>query len=489
METLGTILIFSLYTFSILGLMFYGMNCYYMMSLYKKYQCNNVKPATQSNSFPYVTVQLPVYNEKYVVKRLIDSVAAIEYPRHKFEIQVLDDSTDETFEIVESLIKNWREIGIDIVHIHRKNRNGFKAGALSDGLALAKGEFVAIFDADFIPEKDFLNKTVPHLKAEDVCLVQTRWGHVNYDYSLLTRAQSLGIDGHFIVEQGGRNRSGLFMNFNGTAGVWRKAAIVDAGGWQADTLTEDIDLSYRAQLRGWRMVFCQDVITPAEVPVDINAFKSQQFRWAKGSIQTAKKLIPQIFASELSFSHKIQSFIHLTHYMIHPLMCSVALLTVPMILMRPNFHSRVFYFLWMIMLLFSTCAPSSLYVFSQKNTYDDWKRRVIFIPALMVIGTGIAISNSRAVFEAIFSIKSSFVRTPKLNITHKKQKVEKVKYKIPLKFLSLIELIMGFYCLYGLTLVVQGTYYLISPFLLMYTIGFYYVGGTSIYHHYRWSSS
>jgi len=278
------------------------------------------------------------------------------------------------------------------------------------------------------------------------------------------------------------------MNFNGTAGVWRKDAIIDAGGWKADTLTEDIDLSYRAQLKGWKMLFCEDVITPAEVPIDINAFKSQQFRWAKGSIQTAKKLLPEIVKADISFVHKIQAFIHLTHYMIHPLMCLVAGLTVPILLINPSFHSKWFYLLWVIVLFTSTFAPSTLYVFSQKTKYKDWKKRVFFIPALMVVGTGIAINNSRAVFEAIFDIKSPFVRTPKLNITEKKQTVSKVKYKIPLKISAVLEIIMGFYCLYGLNLIITDAhYYLISPFLIIYTLGFYYVGGTSIYHHYRWA--
>ncbi len=482
-------ILFTLYSVSVLGLMFYGMNCYYMMSLYKKNASNRAGVATDLDFLPNVTIQLPIYNEKYVVDRLIKSAAEIDYPWDKLDIQVLDDSTDSTKELAGELVRKLRETGLPITHIHRTDRKGFKAGALSEGLKVAKGEFVTIFDADFIPEKAFLRKTISHFKDPAVCLVQTRWGHVNYDYSMLTRAQSIGIDGHFIVEQGGRNRSGLFMNFNGTAGIWRKEAIFDAGGWQADTLTEDIDLSYRAQLRGWKMVYCQDVITPAEIPVDINAFKSQQYRWAKGSIQTAKKLLPRIFSSNFSFTHKVQALIHLTHYMIHPLMCSVALLTVPILLLHPSFYSKWFYAAWVLVLVASTCAPSSLYVFSQKDSYDDWKSRVCFIPFLMVIGTGIAISNSRAVFEAIFSIDSPFIRTPKLNITDKGQKVGKGKYRSPLKLLSILEVCMGFYCLYGLSLVISQHYYLISPFLLMYALGFYYVGTISIYHRYRLSTA
>ena len=276
-----------------------------------------------SKNWPLVTIQLPIYNELYVTERLIESVCRIDYPRNLIEIQVLDDSTDDTVEIAKAMVKKMKARGFDIVYIHRTDRTGYKAGALKEGHKSAKGELVGIFDADFVPNSDFLKESVPYFIDPNVGMIQTRWSHLNCDYSLLTRAQSMGIDGHFGVEQASRAWSGLFMNFNGTAGVWRKKTIEDAGGWQADTLTEDLDLSYRAQMKGWKLAFAPQVECPAEVPVTITAFKSQQHRWAKGSIQTAKKNLGKLFKSDASMFLKIQAFLHLTHYLVHPMMILV----------------------------------------------------------------------------------------------------------------------------------------------------------------------
>ncbi|MFQ6672666.1 MAG: cellulose synthase family protein, partial [Candidatus Tectimicrobiota bacterium] len=313
------------YLASLTGLFCYGVNCYVLMRLHRRHRsawASRAKATMEAfwsanhadGHLPRVTVQLPIYNEQYVVDRLIKSVAALDYPHHLLEIQVLDDSTDETTPLVASLVAHYRARGLDIHHLHRTNRVGYKAGALAEGLRVSRGEFIAIFDADFTPPKDFLLRTIPFFEDDRVGLIQTRWGHINRDYSLLTQVQAIGIDGHFGVEQGARAWSGLLMNFNGTAGIWRCQAIEEAGGWLERTLTEDLDLSYRAQLQGWKMVYLPEVVCPAELPVQLQGFKTQQRRWAKGSIQTAKFLLPSIWRSSLPLFTKVQASLHLTHY-------------------------------------------------------------------------------------------------------------------------------------------------------------------------------
>ncbi|MFM2151832.1 MAG: hypothetical protein RL199_267, partial [Pseudomonadota bacterium] len=304
----------------------YGSHRYYMSYLYYRHKANLPMPAGRLQTLPRVTIQLPIFNEMYVCERLVDAVCAIEYPRELFEVQVLDDSTDETTSIAAAAVERWKKRGIDISYVHRTNRQGFKAGALQAGLAKAKGEFVAVFDADFVPGADFLRKTIHYFSDQNVGMVQVRWEHLNREFSLLTNAQAVFLDGHFVIEHTARNRSGRFFNFNGTAGIWRRQAIHDGGGWQHDTLTEDLDLSYRTQLAGWRFVYLPDVVSPAEVPVEMNAFKSQQARWAKGSIQTAKKLLPRILASDLPRSIKSEAFFHLTANICYPLMVVLSLL-------------------------------------------------------------------------------------------------------------------------------------------------------------------
>jgi cellulose synthase/poly-beta-1,6-N-acetylglucosamine synthase-like glycosyltransferase len=486
-------LLFTVYGAAVLLLFLYGVNSYYLVSQFIR----NRRVAEASDEavreafwakarvedLPSVTIQLPIYNERYVVERLLRAACNMDYPAGKLEIQLLDDSTDETREIAARAVQRYRDSGFDVHHITRPNREGYKAGALKHGMERCRGEFIAIFDADFLPPKDFLYQTIPFFSNPKIALVQTRWGHINADFSLLTMAQSLGIDGHFVVEQAGRTWGGLFMNFNGTSGIWRKVAIESAGGWQADTLTEDMDLSYRAQLAGWKMHFLHKVTTPAEIPVDINAFKSQQHRWAKGSIQTAKKILAMLFSTSEPFRRKIQALIHVTHYLVHPLMLTVALLSIPMLkYFELRFGPIGFAFL-ICCLLVSTTGPSSLYIFSQR-TLDpkNWRRKIAFIPALMVIGTGIAVSNTKAVLEALFGMRSEFVRTPKLNVTQKGHKVDDRKYRMPLKPVFFLELFMGAYCFAGFLLYTQSGKYLIGPFLAIYTIGFTYTGITSILH-------
>ena len=483
-----------IYLFALVSLFTYGMNCYLLMIFYrlkrsqarqehrriKKKFYDNISPG----NWPTVTIQLPIFNERYVVERLIQSVCDFDYPRELLEIQILDDSTDDTADIAIAMVKRLRARGFDIQYIHRDHRNGFKAGALKEGLEKARGELIGIFDADFIPGVNFLKETVPYFGDPKIGMLQTRWGHINSDYSMLTRAQSIGIDGHFGIEQASRAWSGFFMNFNGTAGVWRKSTILDAGGWQADTLTEDLDLSYRAQLKGWKLKFVTDVVCPAEVPVTINAFKSQQHRWAKGSIQTAKKNLGRLFKSDLPLLVKIQAFLHLTHYMVHPMMLLVVLTSIPMLYSQWFFDTLAFPIMVFTLLCLATCGPSTMYLFSQKILYRDWKQRIKFLPFLMCLGTGIAVNNTKAVLEAFFNIQSGFVRTPKYGIKKQDDSWQGKRYSIPLNAMSLLEFTLGLYSLAGLSMFLLFSKYLVSPFLLIYTSGFFYVFFLSVKHGY-----
>jgi hypothetical protein len=370
------------------------------------------------------------------------------------------------------VVRHVRARGTDVVHLRREVRDGYKAGALRDGLLVSRGELVAVFDADFVPEPDFLVKTVPFFADRAVGLVQTRWGHVNEDYSPLTRAQAVAIDGHFGIEQAGRQWGGFFLNFNGTAGVWRKKAIDDAGGWHADTLTEDLDLSYRAQLTGYRIEYLVDVEVPAEIPADISAFKSQQRRWAKGSIQTAIKLIPRVLAADLGVRQKVQSLIHLTHYLVHPLMLCVAVLAVPLLAFWYGPTAPLPFYTMAALLVLSACGPSILYLSAQRELRRDWRRRILRLPLLMIIGTGIAVSNTRAVLEAILGIRSAFVRTPKRAFTGSRGAVRAATYRLPLDLNFVVEGSLAVYSGIGLLLYLDGGKLLIGPFLLLYTLGF-----------------
>jgi cellulose synthase/poly-beta-1,6-N-acetylglucosamine synthase-like glycosyltransferase len=485
---------FALYVFALVALFTYGMNCYLLMLFYRLKRSASLQQHDAViahfyqnypvDHWPAVTIQLPIFNERYVVERLIKSICRFDYPKALLEIQILDDSTDDTGDIARMMVNQMKEQGFDIDYIHRDDRTGFKAGALKEGLKTAKGELVGIFDADFIPQPDFLRETVPYFADPGIGMIQTRWGHINADYSMLTRAQSMGIDGHFGVEQAARAWSGLFMNFNGTAGIWRKKTIEDAGGWQADTLTEDLDLSYRAQLKGWKLSFLSHVVCPAEVPVTITAFKSQQHRWAKGSIQTAKKNLGKLFKSDLPLLVKLQALLHLTHYMVHPMMLIVVLTSIPMLYSQWFFSSLYFPIMIFTLFCLATFGPSSMYMFSQKIIYGDWKSRIKFLPFLMCLGTGIAVNNTKAVLEALLDVKTGFVRTPKYGIRTQADGWQGKCYSIPLSALSLIEFIFGVYSLAGLLMFLIFSKYLVSPFLLIYTLGFFYVCFLSLKHGY-----
>jgi cellulose synthase/poly-beta-1,6-N-acetylglucosamine synthase-like glycosyltransferase len=477
-------LILATYFFVLVILAVYGWHRYYLVYLYMKNKGRQPVPAGTLDALPPVTIQLPIYNEMYVADRLIDAVCQIEYPRELLEIQVLDDSTDETRSVAEQAVRRNASRGVDITYIHRTDRTGYKAGALEAGLKVAKGEFVAIFDADFIPTTDFLMRTVQFFVDPKIAMVQARWGHINQDYSLLTKIQSILLDGHFVLEHGGRNRAGLFFNFNGTAGIWRRAAITDAGGWQHDTLTEDLDLSYRAQLRGWRFVFLPNLIAPAEVPVEMNSFKSQQHRWAKGSIQTCRKLLPRILRSNIPLGAKAEAFFHLTANFNYPLMCVLSVLMAPSMVIRYNMGWYEMLIIDVPLFFAATASVANFYMVCQRELHADWITRAKYLPFLMSIGIGLAINNTKAVFEALFNKQSEFARTPKYRIEADADEWIGKKYRQSFVVQPMIELALGLYftatVFYALANGIYGT----LPFLVLFQIGFLYTGLLSIIQQY-----
>ena len=485
--TLLSHLIIGIYFFTAFLLMLYGLNCYILLFLFqrgskeaetkRKSVRNRVGDIMLRNDLPAVTTQIPIYNEYNVAERVMRAASQMAYPAGKHEIQVLDDSSDETGLLIDEVARRLRFEGYDIRIIRRKDREGFKAGALAAGLQLAKGELIAVFDADFVPPEDFLEKTVPFLLDNDrLGLVQARWGHLNRNCSLLTRVQSIGIDGHFMIEQSARNWGGLYMNFNGTAGLWKKQAIVDGGGWKWDTLTEDMDLSYRVQLRGWETIFLPDVVVPAEIPEDVGAFKSQQFRWAKGSIQTAIKLLPRLFQSKGSPFKKVEAFFHLTHYLVHPMMLILSLLALPvLVLLEVGIGKSLFIFLATVLGL-AMVAPNTLYAVSQWTSYKDWYKRIATLPFLVVVGIGLALSNSRGVMEAILGHESGFVRTPK------KGDHALMSYKIRLPWSGIFEILIGLYCAGSFGYYIAAGKYLVGPFLAAYASGFLFIGLLTLVH-------
>jgi cellulose synthase/poly-beta-1,6-N-acetylglucosamine synthase-like glycosyltransferase len=474
----------STYFFVLIILAVYGWHRYYLVYLFLRNRNNEPKPGPALAPMPVVTVQLPLYNEMYVADRLIESVCRLDYPRDLLEIQVLDDSTDETRTIAELAVQRFAAEGFDIKFFHRTDRHGYKAGALEKGLAVSRGEFIAIFDADFIPSSDFLVRLMPHFADPKVGMVQARWGHINQDYSLLTKIQSMLLDGHFVLEHGSRNRSGRFFNFNGTAGVWRRAAIEDAGGWQHDTLTEDLDLSYRAQLRGWRFVFLSNLIAPAEVPVEMNGFKSQQHRWAKGSIQTCRKLLPDVLRADVPLSVKAEAFFHLTANFNYPLMCVLSLLMFPSMVIRYNMGWYEMLLIDVPLFFAATFSVCNFYMVSQREIHRDWLARLRYLPFLMSIGIALCINNSRAVFEALFNKHTDFARTPKYRIEGAGDEWVGKKYRQSVAVQPLIELALGLYftmtVFYALANQIYGT----VPFLVLFQMGFLYTGLVSIVQQY-----
>jgi cellulose synthase/poly-beta-1,6-N-acetylglucosamine synthase-like glycosyltransferase len=472
------ILVSYFFVLSILGV--YGWHRYYLVYQYMKHKDRVPGPPPPVAEWPVVTVQLPIFNEMYVVDRLIDAVCALDYPKDKLEIQVLDDSTDETRDIAELAVRRQAARGFDIQYLHRSNRLGFKAGALEAGMVQARGEFVAIFDADFLPPADFLRKTVPYFESPKLALVQARWGHLNHDYSLLTRIQAILLDGHFVLEHGGRNRSGCFFNFNGTAGVWRRTAIADAGGWHHDTLTEDLDLSYRAQLRGWQFLFLPNLVTPAEVPVEMNAFKSQQHRWAKGSIQVCRKLLPQILHADLPFRIKAEAFFHLTANFNYVLMVLLSILMLPAMMVRYNMGYMEMLLIDVPLFAMATLSVFNFYWMSQREAYADWRTRIRYLPAVIAIGIGLAVNNTRALIEALFGQPGEFARTPKYGIERAQDDWHHKKYHQSMPVQPLVEVALGLYFTFAIVYALSNGIYATIPFLFLFQFGFLYTGLMSI---------
>jgi cellulose synthase/poly-beta-1,6-N-acetylglucosamine synthase-like glycosyltransferase len=480
-ETLTLVSYF--FVLSILGI--YGWHRYFIVYQYMKHKDRVPGPPPYVSEWPVVTVQLPIFNEMYVVDRLIDAVCEIDYPKDRLEIQLLDDSTDETREIAELAVRRQAARGFDIKYLHRTDRTGFKAGALDAGLKAARGGLIAIFDADFIPPSDFLKRTVPYFVDERVAVVQARWGHLNQAYSLLTKVQAVLLDGHFVLEHGARNRSGCFFNFNGTAGVWRRVAIDDAGGWQHDTLTEDLDLSYRAQLRGWQFRFLPDLVTPAEVPVEMNAFKSQQHRWAKGSIQTCRKLLPYVLMSDLPLKVKVEAFFHLTANFNYLLMIALSVLMFPAMVVRYQMGWTEMLLIDIPLFAAATLSVFNFYLISQREAYPDWRTRVRYLPIVMAIGIGLAVNNAKAVLEALFGEPGEFTRTPKYGIQQRQDDWQHKKYHQSMPIQPFVELAFGLYftatVFYALANGIYGT----LPFLVLFQFGFLYMGLTSILQQFR----
>jgi cellulose synthase/poly-beta-1,6-N-acetylglucosamine synthase-like glycosyltransferase len=472
------------YFIVLISLAFYGMHRYQLVWMYYRKRKNKVtEPPVRFAELPTVTIQLPIFNEQFVIDRLVDAVCRMNYPREKLEIQVLDDSTDETTEVARGVVERYAAMGYPVTFIHRDNRAGFKAGALQNGLKFSRGEFVAIFDADFAPPEDWLLKVVHHFTDPKIGMVQTRWTHLNRNYSFLTEVEAILLDGHFVLEHGGRSRAKVFFNFNGTAGMWRRQAIEDAGGWQHDTLTEDTDLSYRAQLKGYEFRYLQDVECPAELPIEMTAFKTQQARWAKGLIQCAIKDLPFVLKDEnVPRRIKLEAWYHLTANISYPLMIVLSTLLLPAMVIR--FYQGWFQMLYIDLPLFmaSTFSISSFYLVSQKELFPGkWLRTFLYLPFLMALGIGLTITNTKAVIEALLGKQSAFARTPKYRVVSKKDaKVAAKKYRKRLGWIPYVELLIGTYFAMTVWYAIANENYITVPFLILFVVGYWYTGLMSL---------
>jgi cellulose synthase/poly-beta-1,6-N-acetylglucosamine synthase-like glycosyltransferase len=465
----------------------YGIHRYEIIRTYFKHRKKAVTgPPQRYEQRPPVTIQLPLYNERYVVERLIDEVVKIEYPKGLLQIQVLDDSTDDTAPFAEALVDRYRALGHPIEYHHRANRHGFKAGALQEGLETATGELVAVFDADFCPPSDFLERTVDFFVDPSVGVVQTRWSYINRDYNFLTEVEAMMLDGHFILEHGARSRAGYFFNFNGTAGILRKNMIADAGGWQHDTLTEDSDLSYRAQLKGWRFVYLPGLHCPSELPVEMHGFQVQQSRWAKGLTQVAKKLLPAILRADVPKRVKAEAFLHLTPNISFPLMIVLSALMLPVMIVRFYMGVWQMVFIDLPLIVASFWSISLFYVIAQRELYPKhWKRSILMLPMLIAVGVGLTIVNTRAVLEALFGIESGFVRTPKFAIGERQVNLEYKKYRRRSGWLPYAEILVGTYFVAMNVFAIQTYNFFAIPFLLLFVVGYYWAGFGTLYQEYQ----
>ena len=480
------------YFLVMLVLAFYGIHRYQLVWLYyrnKKKEARWAEPPARftEGELPFLTIQLPIYNEQFVVDRLVDAICRIDYPRDRFEIQLLDDSTDETKvvarEIVERYAAGFGDLPPQPIHyLHRTNRHGYKAGALDAGLHTAKGELVAIFDADFVPPHDWAMRVVHHFAEPGVGMVQTRWTHLNRDYSFLTQVEAILLDGHFVLEHGGRSRAGVFFNFNGTAGMWRRRVIGEAGGWQHDTLTEDTDLSYRAQLIGWKFKYLQDVECPAELPIEMTAFKTQQARWAKGLIQTGKKILPRVLKSDAPWHTKLEAWYHLTANISYPLMIVLSILLMPAMVIRSWQGYVQMLLIDVPLFVASTMSVSTFYMVSQKELHHkSWWSSLPYVPFVMALGgVGLTISNTKAVMEALFGVQSAFARTPKYRVKTKGEKSQAKVYRKRLGWMPWVELAIGGYFLWTVWYAISTENYFTVPFLLLFVFGYWYTALLSL---------
>ena len=456
-------------------LFFYSMHSFVLLYYYFKFRNKKlVRPKKKLIDFPNVTIQLPIYNEKYVVHRLLRSVAALDYPKNKLEIQVLDDSNDETTEIVAVLVEQYRAENYDVKHIKRDSRAGFKAGALQYGLDLAKGDYMAIFDADFVPPADFLKELLPEFDAANIAGVQARWGYLNDKDSLLTRAQAIGLDNHFAMEQHLRSLADCFINFNGTCAIWLKSAILDAGGWHSDTLAEDLDLSYRVQLGGWKIKYREDFIVPGELPENADSYRIQQNRWAKGTIQVAKKLLPEVLKAPLRPVAKYEAFVHLTCHINFLAMLGLAIFSLPIIYFKVEGLVSNGYYVFLSFFTIGALGYPLLFFLSQKVSYRDYLKRVPYIICVIAYSMGLSISNTKAIIEGWLNRKNIFTRTPKSGGT------KNIYQSEPISLVSFLEVILGVYIFIGLIYVVANLQLILIPFLFFYSLGFLSLGFSSM---------
>lgn len=472
-------------------LAFYGIHRYQLVWLYYRNRKNESRwnePVARfhEGELPFVTIQLPIFNEQFVVDRLVDACCRLNYPRDRFEIQVLDDSTDETRGVAREIVERYAAGFADlepqpIFYIHRTNRHGYKAGALDAGLNEARGEFVAIFDADFVPPPEWVMQVIHHFAEPGVGMVQTRWTHLNRNYSFLTQVEAILLDGHFVLEHGGRSRAGVFFNFNGTAGMWRRRVIGEAGGWQHDTLTEDTDLSYRAQLIGWKFKYLQDVECPAELPIEMTAFKTQQARWAKGLIQTGKKILPRVMASDAPWHTKLEAWYHLTANISYPLMIVLSTLLMPAMIIRSWQGYLQMLLIDLPLFMASTMSVSSFYMVSQKELHPKtWWKTLLYVPFLMALGVGLTITNTKAVMEALFGVQTAFARTPKYRVEKKGERSQAKKYRKRLGIVPWIELALGCYFAYTVWYAISTENFFTVPFLLLFVLGYWCTGLLSL---------
>ncbi len=469
----------------------YGLHRYALVHLYHKYRRNTPRQHACFLDLPHVTIQLPMYNEQAVARRLIDATCAIDYPRDRLTIQILDDSTDESLEATRAAAAEWSARGYDIEHIHRRDRTGYKAGALAQGMKSVRGDFVLIFDADFLPPRDIIHKTIHYFTDPNVGMVQARWEHLNRDQSLLTQSQAILLDGHFVVEHGARNRSGRFMSFNGTAGLWRRRCIEDAGGWQHDTLTEDLDLSYRAQMKGWKFIFLPELASPAELPPDMEAFKQQQYRWAKGGAQTCRKLLPRILRSRLPIRIKIEAFFHLTSCVVYPFMLMLTFMLYPVVYLKLHVFEEGWgrYLFDASVLLVATCSAGTFYVTSQRALMRSWSHSLKYLPFLMALGIGISLNNTRAVLTGFFGKAGEFIRTPKFGVTQGKDRSWMIHARarrdaLKMNLQPFFECGIGVYLAACLLMCIQDEQLTIGvPFLCLFMAGYLYVAFNTWFGH------